>query len=147
MRTSSTNGGVMELIEAGYVKPAFVVISNELTTPKLLWCPEDKQRQIATNFSTVLASANISFFIGLDADETKPQMFLTGDDNLLVNGQPVKPGVVSLATNAPVSWSTARHNQQGNIALADGSVHTLSSSKLRESLSWGGTNVIRLAFP
>ena len=137
----------MEWIQTGHVAGVFLVMSNELSTPKILSCPADYLRVMASSFDNGLSNSNVSYFIGVDAEETQPQMLLLGDDNFLVNGQPVRPGVVSLATNAPVAWSTARHNQQGNIALADGSVHTLSSSKLRESLSWGGTNVIRLAFP
>ncbi len=147
MQVSITNGGAMEWIENGNVAGVFFVMSNEVSIPKILWCPADRRRRIASSFANGLSNSNVSYFIGVDASETQPQMLLLGDDNFLVNGQPVKPGVLALATNAPVAWSTARHNQQGNVAFADGSVHTFSSSKLRESLSWGGTNVIRLAFP
>ena len=142
-----SRGGAMELIQTGYVAGVFLAMSNEVSTPKILWCLADRRRGIAASFSNGLGNSNVSYFIGVDASETRPQMLLLGDDNFQIEGKPVTPGVLTLGTNAAVSWSTARHNQQGNIALADGSVHTLSSSKLRESLSWGGTNVIRLAFP
>lgn len=147
MQVSITNGGAMEWIENGNVAGIFLTMSNEVSTPKILWCPADRRRGIAANFYNGLGNSNVNWFIGVDAQESQIGMFLTGDDNFLVNGLPVTPGVVALATNTPVEWSTARHNQQGNIAFADGSVQTLSSAKLREALYNTGTNIVRLAFP
>jgi len=147
MQVSITNGGAMEWIERGNVAGVFLAMSNELSTPKILWCPADKRRGIAANFANGLGNSNVSYFIGVDASETQPQMFLTGDDNFLVNGRAATPGVVALATNTPVAWSTARHSRQGNIAFADGSVQTPSSAKLRDALCNTGTNIVRLAFP
>ena len=146
-QVSVTNGGVMELVENGYVASCFLVTSNELNTPVVLWCPTETQNMQAKTFANGLGNSNVSYFIALDADETQPQMFLTGDDNFLVNGQPVNPGVLALATNTPVAWSTARHNKQGNVGMADGSVQGFSNSKLQEALINTGTNIVRLAFP
>lgn len=147
MQVSITNGGAMEWIERGNVAGVFLAITNEVSTPKILWCPADRRRGIAANFSKGFGNSNVSYFIGVDAQETQTGMFLTGDDNFLVNGRAVTPGVVALATNTPVEWTTARHNRLGNIAFADGSVQTLSSAKLRDDLCNTGTNIVRLAFP
>ena len=170
MSVSVTNGGVMELIEKGIVWPTFSVMSNELNTPKIVFCPEDadRRRVMATTFVQsvptgqsgipLAGNINVSYFVGLDADETKPQMFLSGDDNLLVSevaagqsatvkGAPVKPGVLSLWTNTPVAWSDKRHEKQGNVGLADGSVQGFSSSRLAEGLRNTGVATNRLVFP
>ena len=55
-----TIGGAMEAAMAG--NPAFVfeVMSNELSTPKILLCPQDQTRRAATNFLT-LRSTNLKF--------------------------------------------------------------------------------------
>jgi hypothetical protein len=76
-----------------------------------------------------------------------PDMLLAGDDNLLVSGQPVKPGLLELPTNAPVAWSASRHIKKGNLCLAEGSVQQLSSAKLALSVQWSGVATNRLLMP
>ena len=146
MRVAVTNGGVKEWIEAGSFESSFMVMSNELNTPKILWCPATKQRQSPPSFAA-LGRSNVNYFVGLDADETQPQMFLSGDDNLLVDGQPVTRGVWDLTTNSVVAYSTARHDRQGNVGLSDGSVQGYSTTRFQEALRHTGTNVNRIAFP
>src|SRR5688500_13156305 len=74
-------------------------LSNELSTPKLLICPNDTKRDEAANFA-LLAPKNISYFASLSASETNPIMFLAGDRNLMTNGNAVGPGVFALTTNS-----------------------------------------------
>lgn len=144
--TVSSNG-VMELVATGNVASVFLVMSNELSTPYILWCPSDRRNRKASTFTNGLANSNVNYFVGLDADEKQRQMFLAGDDNLLINGQPATSSVLALATNTPVAWSTTRHNQQGNVGLADGSVQSFSTTALRTAIQNTGTNVFRIAFP
>ena len=127
MQISVTNGGAMELVAAGNVAACFQVMSNELSTPKILLCPEDTHRAYATNFSTGFSGANISYFISADAVETYPQMILDGDDNLLVDGKPVQPGILNLWTNTTIAWTKDRHHGAGNIGMADGSAMQVTS--------------------
>jgi len=54
MQVSVTNGGTMELVSSGLVFPHFQVMSNELSTPKILFCRADTQRTNANNFATAL---------------------------------------------------------------------------------------------
>src|SRR5260221_385104 len=108
MEVSVTNGGSMELVATGNVVACFQVMSNELSTPKLLICPEDTSRHYATNFSTDLAG-KISYFVGLDANTNSPQAFLSGDDNLEIGGAPVKSGLLETSTNTSIAWTSARH--------------------------------------
>ncbi|HPY31796.1 MAG TPA: hypothetical protein PLT00_14560 [Verrucomicrobiota bacterium] len=129
MQVSVTNGGTMELSERGDVFPHFLVMSNELNTPKVLFCPADAQRQAAVTFSDGLANANISYFVGLDAQESLPQMWLAGDDCFSINGNPPPSGILSLPANAAVSWNQSRHRRLGNVALVDGSVLRISDTR------------------
>jgi prepilin-type processing-associated H-X9-DG protein len=147
MRVSITNGGTMELVESGVVYPHYQVMSNELNTPKILRCPDDKSRTAATSFTTNFSDKNLSYFVGVDAVDTAPQMFISGDDNFTVNGKKPKPGLLLLATNSPVAWTKDRHVNQGNIGLADGSVQQFSTGKLMEGFCNTGLATNRLALP
>jgi prepilin-type N-terminal cleavage/methylation domain-containing protein/prepilin-type processing-associated H-X9-DG protein len=144
------------------VSMMFMCASNELSTPKILFCPseyETSTRQAAGSFAGVQSGGanqvlytndlNVSYFIGVDAQETYPQMFLTGDHNLGSGNPPTtayQSGTttdqsfdVSLGTNFPTSnlltgWMDNMHSKQGNVGLADGSVQGFSRSKLQDAL-------------
>jgi prepilin-type processing-associated H-X9-DG protein len=140
MDASVTNGGMMEIFAKGssLQNLAFLnyqVMSNELSTPKILICPADNNHFVATNFSVGFNNQNISYFVGLDANESNPQTFLSGDDNFEISGTPVKSGSLTISSNSPITWSAARHNHAGNIGLADGSVMQFSQNGLREVIS------------
>jgi prepilin-type N-terminal cleavage/methylation domain-containing protein/prepilin-type processing-associated H-X9-DG protein len=132
---SVTNGGAMEFIATGNVAACFQTMSNELSTPKVLICPEDKKHFYATNFSTGFNNGNISYFVSLDANETNPQMILSGDDNLTVNGVGVRSGILNLTTNFPVGWTKERHGGGGNILLSDGSAQEVTTNGLMFAIS------------
>ena len=167
---SVTNGGAMEAVIAGNVAAVYQVMSNELSTPKILFCPADKRKIQAVTFDRTatakgwnkvtpfLNNSNVSYFVGLDARFSTPEMFLSGDDNLLVGGKAniqygafdgvaVKPGVLSLWTNTPAAWSDERHGRRGYVCLTDGSVQSFSSGKLAAALRNTGSATNRLAFP
>jgi prepilin-type processing-associated H-X9-DG protein len=123
----------------------FQIMSNELSNPQILVCPEDKKHRPATNFTTDFNGSRISYFVGLGADETLPQLFLAGDSHL-TNGQPLRNGILELTTNHPAGWTQERHQGLGNVAMADGSVQQFSSSALRMAIQSSGlTN--RLLMP
>jgi hypothetical protein len=161
MAVSVTNGGAMELVATGNVAACFQMMSNELSTPKILLCPEDTRRVRATNFSKGFDNSHISYFVGLDVtNETNPQMFLSGDDNFAIGGFPVKSGVLELSTNTPVTWTTLRHvayNSHfwtaarrkfvGNIGMADGSAQQLTTDGLQKALQQTGVATNRLVLP
>ena len=144
MDVSATNGGTMELSKVGTdAWRNFLVMSNELSTPRILICPAD-QRNEATNFGPNFGNMNISYFVNLDAVEADPQMLLFGDDNFEMGGVSVESGLLHISTNTPIAWSAARHGHAGNVALTDGSVQQLTTSRLREYIS-NVTN--RIAIP
>ena len=134
MAVSVTNGGAMELAATGNVAACFQVMSNELCTPRILLCPEDTRRTYATNFSIGFSDANISYFISLDAAEMYPQMILAGDDNLLVDGKPVQPGILNLRTGTAIAWTKDRHHGVGNIGMADGSAQQVTGDGLNSAV-------------
>ena len=160
-QVSTANGGAKEWVEAGAVYTAYLVMSNELNTPKILVCPEANRRSIipATTFgfphppgviSTWIPLTNnssVTYFVGLDADETRPDTILSGDDNFLVNGVKPKSGVLLLGMNSEVAWTKDRHVSQGNLALADGSVLGLTTPMLKKTLVNTGAATNRLAMP
>ena len=147
MEISVTNGGTMELADFKNVWQAFLVMSNEINHAKILCCPADSGRVPATNFNADFGNANISYFVGLDADENKPRTFLSGDDNFAMNGVPVKSGRLEISTNTLLFWTAARHRFAGNIGLADGSVQQLTTDGLRQALQQTGVATNRLAIP
>ena len=54
MQVSVTNGGAMEIVATGTAFTVFQVMSNELSTPKALFCPVEKDpERIAANTFTI----------------------------------------------------------------------------------------------
>jgi prepilin-type N-terminal cleavage/methylation domain-containing protein/prepilin-type processing-associated H-X9-DG protein len=145
MRVSTNRSGSMEYVEGGNAFRHFQCLSNELINPKVLACPSD-DRQPATSFSR-LNNYNLSYFVGVDAQEAWPQMFLAGDRNLTVNGAPTSAGLVSVKKSDSLEWMQTMHNGVGNVGLADGSVQMFSSVALQQALHQTGTNLNRLAIP
>jgi prepilin-type N-terminal cleavage/methylation domain-containing protein len=146
MSVSVTKGGSTEFVSRGGVFAHFMVLTNELGTPKWLRCPQDTTPTNTTSFKTNFTEANISYFVGVDATQTHPAMFLTGDRNL-TNGPPIGRGVLLLTTNSVVGWTEKIHVRRGNVGLADGSVLVWSDAKLREGLASTGVATNRLNMP
>lgn len=145
-------------------------ISNELSTPKIVVCPSDSDRTVATNFGGIMRNANnknISYFIGIDASEENPQTVLGGDRNvtrdvnvttatkedLSKEGKSVIK-MTAAQTKDPnnklntIGFTTKLHQQAGNILLGDGSVQQVTSAKLREQLRDAAQgNELRFSFP
>ena len=144
MKYPDIRGGSMESATNGEIFRTFVVMSNELQTPKILICPADT-RTPAVNLSPGLANSNVSYFIGIDADETRPQMLLSGDRNL-TNG-PLPPNrVLLLTTNSAPGWDQQLHKFRGNVGLADGSVQGSDTTHLRAAVTNAGDPTL-LAIP
>ncbi len=124
----------------------FQVMSNELSTPKILICPADN-RSAAVTF-THLRNRNLSYFVDLDASESNPQMLLDGDRNLTAPRKP-ENGILKLSPGDAVGWSSEMHGNQGNAGLSDGSVMQYSTAGLRDALRDSGatTNVWRISLP
>ena len=143
----------------------FQVMSNELSTPKVVICPADSfHTQAATNFFTAqgqgaLAVAGgdfntnrLSFFVTGDATEQDPQLTLYGDDNIGTSASSATGPASTRFFSAQVlgaapfiapqlAWTVDTHNKVGNVTLADGSVQQLSISGLRTTFQ-NSTNTV-----
>lgn len=93
----------------------YMVMSNELSTPKIIYCPSDNiHPTMATNFSfqDVLginppamnqqaasqgANAKYSYFVNGDASDVDPQLIIGGDMNIGSAGK--------TSTTAPAGWA------------------------------------------
>jgi prepilin-type N-terminal cleavage/methylation domain-containing protein len=155
-------------ISAGYLYQVWGVMSNELSTPKVVVCPSD-ERSAQTNFSMQIGDTStvqgqyfnnfeVSYFLGVDASENNPQMMLAGDRNIYGQGpgQAALPAAIPnngygalqssavalgntfAASVATPAWTDKMHQKNGNVLLSDGSTQGFSSSKLRCQLSNSG---------
>ena len=147
MQYAATNEALMKLVSDGNAYILWQTISNELSTPRILVCPEDKQRTEAVSFTQNFSDANISYFLNLEASDAYPQMMLCGDDNITVNGVRVRPGILNLSTNSVVGWTKERHGGASNIALSDGSVQTTTSAALQAAVQSSSPLTNRLLIP
>jgi prepilin-type processing-associated H-X9-DG protein len=146
--TALTNrDGSLELAAGTNAFRAFQVMSNELNNPQVLLCPADN-RTLPKNASFAgLQNTNLSYFVGLDTDETYPSMLLSGDRNLETNGVAVGSGLLVLKQTNGLGFTAKIHNRAGNVGLADGSVQQVSIPYLQQLVSRSGTNVTRIAVP
>jgi prepilin-type N-terminal cleavage/methylation domain-containing protein len=164
MTVSSAQGGASEYVTRNGFTPAaaatqpwraFQVMSNELSTPKIAFCPSDSiHTSYATNFTDADFGNKVSYFVGGDANESDPQMLLAGDCNIGAGGAgngaattryPSAQQCIPAATaNAAGAWAwtaTDLHQKVGNFALSDGSVQQVSVNGLRQALQ-NGTNTV-----
>jgi hypothetical protein len=146
--TPLTNRGWSDLLArtnaSTYCWTNYVTMANEIgQAPLLLICPSDV-RQTAASFSD-LANTNISYFVGVDANDSYPQSFLGGDRNLGPGMNPDPQYGFSPADGrgndvvikGPVCWSLKMHSRgnpagQGNILLGDGSAQQVTTGNLNQ---------------
>src|SRR5215475_8326659 len=84
-RVHPSAGGSRTLTEAWQ---HFIVISNEIVTPKVFRCPSDSEKDRAYSWSQgeafmTLKNKALSFFVGTDSDEVNPSMHAAGDRNIV----------------------------------------------------------------
>lgn len=187
---SDTPGPNNSMQPAGSNPQGFRIMEKELNTPKVIACPSDGQTSRVTdwlptgsgngigrrtpntkdgiidasNYQDTTGASAISYFIGVDAEETRPQSLLTGDRNFTtasggnIGGCPVveftDPGNNGLPTQPSpdprTSWTTGVHNKGGNIGIGDGSVSQLTDQALNKQIQasyQGGTLQNRLQMP
>jgi prepilin-type N-terminal cleavage/methylation domain-containing protein len=144
----------------------FRSISNELTTPKVLVCGSDPSRTRATAFvnppsgggagvNILDLATEISYFVGLDADETRPQTILTGDRNARqgAGAPPASGGRLTFTTNpnTDAGWDGTIHQNQGNVGLGDGSAHQYTVQAFQKQVGAAmtslGSNSCVLQYP
>jgi prepilin-type processing-associated H-X9-DG protein len=145
MEVSNTLGGTLDWVAGGNAFRHFQVMSNELSTPQIVWCPADPRKR-ATNFTADFKNENVSFFVGLDAKKSNPQKWLYGERNI-TNGITLDHTIMTLTSGKAVGWNRELHDRRGNLAMADGSVKMLSNDGLLEKLKQTAGETNRLALP
>jgi len=127
------------------IEGVYGLITNELSTPKILFCPADSDRRAAESWANYSAT-NASYFVSLSAKESVPQAFLAGDRNMQVNGK-LASRLLPLTSNDVAVWTGDIHADQGNIAMGDGSVQQMTSARLKGSVRDLGGITNYLVFP
>jgi type II secretory pathway pseudopilin PulG len=144
-QVSERLGGAKEKAAKGIAFPVFQVMSNELSTPKILVCPADAKRSGAVSFTTGFDNSHVSYFAGLDADPDDAGRLLFGDSNLAIAGKPVKKGLLLVSKKDPVTWTSERHISRGNIVTVSSMWE--NSSRWHQILAQSDLATNRLAIP
>ncbi len=117
---------LMTANNAGFTYQIFGVMSNELSTARILACPSDSDTVTHTNLllpldtqnainNTLvtgtgnqfsLCNLNVSYFIGRDATENNPQMLLSGDRNIYGSGATASQSLYDPTLNSGYGNST-----------------------------------------
>jgi prepilin-type processing-associated H-X9-DG protein len=139
MQVPIAEGGSKELVGNGKVFQHFQVLSNELSTPKILVCPNDRKRSPATNFAIGFTDANLSYFLGLDAARESGSSLLSGDRNL-TNRPETGTVIVNVRPNMKLGWGKDLHSGKANVCFGDGSARQVQNGFMT-------TGTIRLALP
>ena len=145
-RTLPADGGTKTVPDAWR---HFAVMSNEISTPKVLVCASDSGKTKASDFGAgptglaTMGNGAVSYAIGAESDEGRPSMHIATDRNAFGNN-PADCAVIGLTgviTTLPpgiATWDNTIHKNSGNMALTDGSAHQFSQSALKTHLSNAG---------
>jgi prepilin-type N-terminal cleavage/methylation domain-containing protein/prepilin-type processing-associated H-X9-DG protein len=141
---ATTNGGSMGSDDWA---DHFRVVSNELNTTSIIICPAETTNRPAKNWLTIRGYNDVSYFIGMQADETRIETIVAGDRNVLGGGGGTDPHwSVYRGTSIDAEWDRGMHINRGNLVMADGSVQQTSTATLRDTISAiiarGSTNVV-----
>ena len=156
---NNNNGGATPT-NGYYPQMPFVVMSNVLLNPKLVYCPSDTMRSAATNFQELLsATPNAtapdtsyllyqSYTISGDAIDTQPKSMPAFDRNVINFNTPgvtltgagqgslSSKGVNALAGVSFANWawndSDLHRGGSGNILLGDSSVQQTTIVQLQQ---------------
>lgn len=151
MKVSQTFGGAREAAAEGRVAGVFAVLADYHAKPEHVVCPGDT-RSVALTMPVVTAK-NLSYFVNLDADRSRPASPLLGDRDLTNPGANGTGAVlltglqVASDDSMEPTWSGTLHRDSGQLALVDGSVAQLAGSSLRDALRQAGQSPVRLLFP
>jgi hypothetical protein len=134
----------------------YLVLSNELKSPKWLVCPRDPNKQPAgvfvqdplhRNLVVLAGNQHVSYFFGLQADvsasatDFRPVAIFGGDRNLMADGQSAPAGKFTIAGGQTPGFKAKRfHRGYGHLLLAKGRVQEPWGNRL--SLAASVTNLL-----
>jgi len=134
------------------------VLSNELSTPKVLLCPKDPRFDKFWGKTLVFGppqtnntlqfghNEHFSYFLYTGAIEEEPELLMGGDRNLTRNGTPVQGKITPTAADLFQFTKPGHHDGFGNVLMSDGSVHqtvaTYNRITFTNGFSTRGTNPV-----
>ena len=156
-------GGTAEYIavsKAAEYWKHFQALSNELSNPKGVRCPRDRNRNQAhsfeeTEFGGPTGNLSMSYFIGKGSDEAIPNTILSGDRNIEYGdynndddneGTHQKFGKKFSAKLTP-AWTKSLHKNQGDLLLSDSSCQQASATRLAQYMIDSSDADNELMFP
>ncbi len=138
----SEGGGMPNGTDNAKVNFQLSLASNQLVSTKILLCPSDTSRILATDFTTLLL-ANVSYALCNEADEKRPRVLLATDRNLVgFDFTGLSDNINCFVLTSPgTGAATAKWRRGichganiGLVALSDGSVQQLNDSSLVRTL-------------
>ena len=160
MSVSTASGGAMEYVGHNGLAPTvannagmvFMVMSNELSTPKVVYCPSDSVHSagpsttwsfgvklnnplIVGTFVNGKASAAgdtglISYFINGDSSENDPQCVMSGDFNI---------GSIGALANAPATYAFGNSSATARNTPADMNRQLTAAALSKTATGWAWT--------
>lgn len=142
-------GGVSDVTDFR-AADVYRALSNELVTPKVLVCNSDGNKRRSPDFLNTATSFglganpasennNLSYFVGLDAEEDKPQTILSGDRNVTGGGNWPTRSWTGTAPTDPTTldseYNNTIHVNAGNIGLGDGSSQQVTPARLKQQIA------------
>jgi prepilin-type N-terminal cleavage/methylation domain-containing protein len=133
----------------------FSLVSNELASTKILLCPGDiARRDPAVSFATI-ALINLSYALGLEADEQRPANILALDRNLVGFDFTALPDNINcFVLSSPSSTASTAKWRRGichgvNVGMAvlgDGSAHHYNDARAVQTILTSQTDDGTLQF-
>lgn len=120
-----------------HAEDQFKFASNQVATPKVLYCPNDTARRQAADFNTY-GVGNVSYSLGDDANEARPHTILSADRSLSgFEFSGLYDNTACYTINNPPGGQNAKWDSAlchgvnaGNVGFTDGSVQQLTDSRL-----------------
>jgi prepilin-type N-terminal cleavage/methylation domain-containing protein len=152
MQVTSASGGASDWINQSATAASkglnpnmvFMVMSNELSTPKVTYCPSDSYHSSApTNFNIFYVGSAVyppnaaqstqggaSYFVNGDATDTDPQIIMLGDENIGFNSAANSSAANSFNTSStsPQSTTTAIGRGLGGAVAQNGTTWSVATS-------------------
>ncbi len=135
------NGAQTSITPTTTTVATFQVMSNQLSNPKIVYCPSDAIHTVPNplTFANLPAS---SYVVNQFATEADPQIILDADCNIGSSTASSSRYTTSTAQSITTwFWTTDLHNLSGNIGLSDGSVQSVSQNGLVTAINNSGNTV------
>jgi prepilin-type processing-associated H-X9-DG protein len=141
---STNDGGTLELRHD--ILAQFRVLSNELSTPKIVYCPRLNPKVTEATSWVGLTATSVGYFIGLNGSQTNAASILAGDIGFTINDTTPRSGINEVRADARLAYGKDIHGGLANICLGDGSVSRFKNNEWPKYLNASGaaTNLFLL---